>query len=586
MMKKHYLQQSFIFFLLIIVQSNLLSQPLAFENDLDNKPSAIVRKYLSPVKIVWASGNELVENSHLLLVKGNRQAELTTGTCLKLKSGEADLGGIILDFGTEIQGGIQIITTRRNPNPVGRVRIRFGESVSETMSEVGKQGATNDHAMRDQIVVLPWLGSIEVGNSGFRFVRIDMVDPNATIEIEEINAIMNYRNIPYLGSFNSNDDRLNKIWKTGAYTVHLNMQEYLWDGIKRDRLVWVGDLHPEVMTVSTVFGYNEVVNKSLDLIRDITPLPSWMNGISSYSMWWVLIHRDWYYYQGDLAYLKQQKDYLSGLIRLLASKIDESGKENLDGWRFLDWPSTPNQKAIHAGLQSLMVMTFKAGVDLSKVLNDKETTDICLSALAKLKKHTPEITESKQAAALLALSNIVSPEMINEKVLSQNGVHNMSTFFGYYMLNARAEAGDVAGAMDNIREYWGAMLDIGATTFWEGFNIEWMENAARIDEIVPEGKIDIHSARGEYCYEGFRHSFCHGWASGPTAWLSRYVLGVEPLKPGCREVGIKPNLGNLEWVEGTFPTPLGVIKIKHTKQANGTIKSEIDAPRGVKIIRR
>lgn len=586
MMKKHYLQQSFIFFLLIIVQSNLLSQPLAFENDLDNKPSAIVRKYLSPVKIVWASGNELVENSHLLLVKGNRQAELTTGTCLKLKSGEADLGGIILDFGTEIQGGIQIITTRRNPNPVGRVRIRFGESVSETMSEVGKQGATNDHAMRDQIAVLPWLGSIEVGNSGFRFVRIDMVDPNATIEIEEINAIMNYRNIPYLGSFNSNDDRLNKIWKTGAYTVHLNMQEYLWDGIKRDRLVWVGDLHPEVMTVSTVFGYNEVVNKSLDLIRDITPLPSWMNGISSYSMWWVLIHRDWYYYQGDLAYLKQQKDYLSGLIRLLASKIDESGKENLDGWRFLDWPSTPNQKAIHAGLQSLMVMTFKAGVDLSKVLNDKETTDICLSALAKLKKHTPEITESKQAAALLALSNIVSPEMINEKVLSRNGVHNMSTFFGYYMLNARAEAGDVAGAMDNIREYWGAMLDIGATTFWEGFNIEWMENAARIDEIVPEGKIDIHSARGEYCYEGFRHSFCHGWASGPTAWLSRYVLGVEPLKPGCREVGIKPNLGNLEWVEGTFPTPLGVIKIKHTKQANGTIKSEIDAPRGVKIIRR
>ena len=66
--------------------------------------------------------------------------------------------------------------------------------------------------------------------------------------------------------------------------------------VKRDRLVWVGDLHPEVMTVSTVFGYNEVVPKSLDLIRDITPLPSWMNGISSYSIWWLLIQRDWYYY--------------------------------------------------------------------------------------------------------------------------------------------------------------------------------------------------------------------------------------------------------------------------------------------------
>ena len=50
------------------------------------------------------------------------------------------------------------------------------------------------------------------------------------------------------------------------------MQEYLWDGNKRDRLVWLGDMHPEVMTVNTVFGYNEVVPKSLDLIRDVTPL--------------------------------------------------------------------------------------------------------------------------------------------------------------------------------------------------------------------------------------------------------------------------------------------------------------------------
>ena len=59
----------------------------------------------------------------------------------------------------------------------------------------------------------------------------------------------------------------------GAYTVHLNMQNHLWDGIKRDRLVWIGDSYPEVMTVNSVFGYNEVVPKSLDLMRDITPLP-------------------------------------------------------------------------------------------------------------------------------------------------------------------------------------------------------------------------------------------------------------------------------------------------------------------------
>ena len=34
----------------------------------------------------------------------------------------------------------------------------------------------------------------------------------------------------------------------------LNMQDCLWDGIKRDRLVWIGDMHPETMSILAVFG--------------------------------------------------------------------------------------------------------------------------------------------------------------------------------------------------------------------------------------------------------------------------------------------------------------------------------------------
>lgn len=46
-----------------------------------------------------------------------------------------------------------------------------------------------------------------------------------------------------------------------------------------------------------------------------------------------------------------------------------------------------------------------------------------------------------------------------------------STFYGYYMLEAMAMAGNYQGALDVIREYWGAMIDLGATSFWEGFDI-------------------------------------------------------------------------------------------------------------------
>ena len=547
----------------------------------------LVQKFLTPERIVWSSdlSGKFIQNQEVLLKPGTGQAVLNGDKGFILKSTVDKFPLIILDFGKEIQGGLEIVTTINNDKKMGKVRIRFGESVSEAMSDIGENGTTNEHSLRDFVVQLPWLGRLEVGNTGFRFVSIQLVDPEVTLEIKEVSAIFSFRDIPYLGSFKSNDGRLNKIWMTGAYTVHLNMQDYLWDAIKRDRLVWVGDMHPEVMTVNSVFGYNEVVPKSLDLARDLSPLPAWINGWSSYSMWWVLIQFDWYRYQGNLVYLKEQKDYLFDLLTFLSTKIDDSGKEILDGGRFLDWPSSENLPAIHAGLQSLMVMTFQAGIELSEILGDQKMVQLCKLTVSKLKQHIPQFNNSKQAAAFMALSGLVSPEKSNNELLSKDGVHEMSTFSGYYMLKARALAGDYQGAIDNIREYWGAMLDLGATTFWEDFDIDWMKNANRIDEPIAEGKVDIHSNYGAYCYIKLRRSLCHGWASGPTSWLTEYVLGVKVIEPGCKVIKIEPHLADLEWVEGTFPTPFGIVKIRHEKMPDGKIKSKIEAPNGVKIIK-
>lgn len=556
-----------------------------------------VREYLSPTRIVWQQHSELIKDGDKLLLPGNGQAELTDRALCKMTSTSEEHPALLFDFGKELQGGIQIVTGAfSNKSPI-KMRVRFGESVSEAMCEIdGKNGASNDHAIRDFVVTLPWLGVLEVGNSGFRFARIDLMSDSTEVSLKEIRAISTFRDIPYKGSFRSSDERLNKIWQTGAYTVHLNMQEYLWDGIKRDRLVWLGDMHPEVMTVNTVFGYNEVVPKSLDLIRDVTPLPAWMNGISAYSIWWLLIQRDWYYHHGDVAYLKEQQTYMSDLLRLLISKVDADGREKLDGWRFMDWPSSENQVAIDAGLQSLVLMAMRAGDELCTTLGDDVLASQCRETAKKMEKAAPKVIKpllkskiapdapgSKQGAALLALAGLMKPEEANSKYLSVGGARGFSTFYGYYMLRAMAAAGNYQGAIDVIRQYWGAMIDLGATTFWEDFNMDWLPNAARIDELVPEGKKDIHGDYGDYCYKGFRHSLCHGWASGPTSWLSEYVLGVQVVEPGCRAVRITPHLGDLKWVEGTFPTPQGVITIRHEKGADGKVKSEVKAPDGVKV---
>lgn len=588
-----------IIFLLLIFSLSIMNcyaqLPPVFGSEYDGitQNDELTRTFISPVRVMWTSDStgELITKTDVLLKMGNSQSEMSKRAIFcSIKSTDTDTSSILLDYGKELHGGLQLVmggSSRREPS---LVRIRFGESVGEANSQTYNSDwlmgySTDDHAKRDIILEIPRTGLIEIGNTGFRFVRIDLLQPNTTINLKEARAILRYRSIPYLGSFKSSSSRLDSIWLTGAYTTHLNMQEYLWDGIKRDRLVWLGDFHPELVTLTKVFGYNEVVPKSLDLACEQFPLPGWMNGMSSYSMWYLIIHYDWYMQNADLNFLQKHREYIVALIDQISAKIDEDGTENLSRFRFLDWPSTPNQKGVEAGYRALLVWALKDAYQLCKILKEEDAMNTCSSCIERLNRKVLDHNNLKQAAALMAVAGILDPEKACNDVIAVDGAARFSTFYGLYMLDALALAGMYQQALSIIDTYWGGMLDMGATTFWEDFNIDWMENSARLDEFTPEGMNDIHGSFGAYCYPSYRHSLCHGWSSGVTAWLTENVLGIKVVEPGCRTLKIEPHLGNLEWVEGTVPTPMGIVKVKHTKQKTGEINTQIDAPDEIKIIK-
>ena len=553
----------------------------------------LTRVYISPVKVMWISDTTgtLIKNTEVLLKRGNSQADMsrTTRYC-SITNNETDTSSILLDYGKELHGGLQLVmggSSRREPS---RVRIRFGESIGEVNSSTYNSDwlmgfSTDDHAKRDIIIEIPRTGMIELGNTGFRFVRIDLLQTSTTINIKEARAVFRYRDIPYLGSFKSSNPRLDSIWITGAYTAHLNMQEYLWDGIKRDRLVWLGDFHPELKVINTVFGYNEVVPHSLDLACEQYPLPQWMNGMSSYSMWYLIIHYDWYMQNGDLEFLKKHSEYIVGLIDLINSRIEADGTESLSPFRFLDWASTPNKEGVEAGYRALLTWALEDARKLCEVLGEKRSANVAAMAVEKLNRKIIGHHNLKQAAALMAIAGILDPTKAGEQEVEEEGAKRFSTFYGLYMLNALSLAGMQEEALKIVSDYWGGMLDMGATTFWEDFNIEWMKNSARIDQFTPIGMNDIHGDFGDYCYISFRRSLCHGWSSGVTAWLSENVLGITVIEPGCKTLQVKPYLGDLKWVEGTFPTPYGVVGVRHERLPSGEIQSEIDAPKEIRIIK-
>lgn len=546
------------------------------------------REYITPVRIIDLPQNMGVgvTNADALLVPFDGQVAVSMPQTCLLSTKDGKRGAVLLDFGRELCGAVELAAPiRANQKPVN-IRVCLGESVSEALSDVNADGATatNEHSLRDFTVGMPWLGTLEVGNSGFRFALVELVEPDAELPLRAVRGVSRYRDLPYLGSFKCNEQRINDIWSTGAHTVHLNMQNYLWDGVKRDRLVWVGDMHPEVMTIANVFGDYGVVKKSLDFACDTSPLPEWMNGIAAYSMWWMIIHRDLCLYSGDIAYLKEQLPYMNELVDCFADKIDGNKENFAGGFRLLDWPTSERPDVIHSGYQSLLVMALEAANQIGKWTGDRAMAAKSEKLVKNLRSYNPPTAGVKQASALAIISEMARNRRAERDAILKDGANGFSTFYGYYMLEALADTDAHAQAVDIMSDYWGCMLDLGATSFWEDLVYEEGLKASRIDELVPDGGFDIHKSTGAYCYKGHRHSYCHGWASGPTPWLSRHVLGVRPLKPGFEEVVVEPHLGRLQWAEGTVPTPKGLIKVKHTRTPDGKIKSDISAPDGVKVI--
>lgn len=550
-----------------------------------------VRAYVAPTRVVWTSSNagaygtrSSVKNAAGLLAAKHGQvpekAWLRPSGCTLVNNG--DPAGVLLDFGRELHGGLQIGNSEFTHG--SRVRIRFGESVGEAMADVGEKGATNDHAVRDAVYQLPHLGMLEIGNTGFRFVRIDLLSQGkATLEF--VRAISLMRPMPRVGAFRSSDERLNRVWETAVRTVHLCCQDFLWDGIKRDRLVWMGDTHPETRAILAVFGAADVLRDSLDYAAATTPPETaWMNGMANYTLWFLRNAHDWYFYTGDAAYLKARRDYLVKTVEhVLAETFGEKAAFRTQG--FLDWPTQHNKPAVDAGTRGLVAVALDNAAVLMDVVGEAGVAARCRAAAAKVRTEKPDPHGAKSAAALLALGGLRDAKEMYRDVLGRNGHDGVSTFYGYYMLEAMSAAGEGRRALDTVRDYWGAMLDMGATSFWEDFNVAWTNNATRLDALPTVGKKDIHGDFGEFCYPGYRHSLCHGWSAGPAAWCINRVLGLEALDAGCRTVRVKPFLGDLAWAEGALATPRGPVRVRHERRADGTIETKVEAPRGVAIVR-
>jgi hypothetical protein len=420
---------------------------------------------------------------------------------------------LILDFGIELCGGIRILTYEGNNVPV---RIRFGESMSECCSEIGgAKNATNDHSLRDFEIHLQNWSDMSFGQTGFRFVRLDF---GGDVQIKSIVASNQILKKKAHYCYTGDDCRIRAIYETAKRTVDLCASSgYVWDGIKRDRLVWIGDMAPEVLALTTLYGRTAVVERSLDYARGQYSLPQWMNTMPAYSLWWIIILADYYERTGAKSFILRQMSYLLKLLRQVNDCVGDAGELKFPS-DFVDW-QTRGKVDESAGMRAIGIYAMKRAIYILREFG--YDCSLAVAILNRLTSVEINVQTSKSVLGLKFFATGLSPA--DKEKLIKDGARGMTTFMSYYILKAVASF-DKPRAVAMMKEYYGGMLDKGATTFWEDFDLAWADNSSRIDELPHEGERDIHGDFGDHCYVGFRHSLCHGWSAGVIAFMEEEKL--------------------------------------------------------------
>ena len=532
------------------------------------------RRFLAPKRILKTFGE--VENASYLLRYRNRQIRLQEKELARIVTKDGVCAGILFDFGTEFHGGACIAA--RKVEGEGLLRLSFGESAAEALSHLGEKGACNDHSPRDFVVQVQNYSTCEHAATGYRFLYIELLS-EGSITLAAVQGVAVYHDYEYLGSFACDDEELNQIYDTAAYTCHLCIQNELWDGIKRDRLVWIGDVNPELKTIKYVFGEIPELYSALALAADAAEPPLWIDKHPTYSLWWLVNLEEWAFHTGNYGYVDAQRDYVRAVTAQIIDAVDEEGY--FTAGYFLDWPSKAYPELSANGIRAVLLLAMRAAEALCQYLGDGELAAKCREIAARVRQKRCTGGHLKQAAALLLLEDLHDASCV--ELLQKDGAKGFSTFMSYYILSAMARVCSTEDTLAALKGYYGAMLKLGATTFFEDFDIEWAKNACRIDEIPGEGQSDVHGDNGAYCYKGFRHSFCHGWASGPVAFLTEHVLGVRVTASGCREIELTPHLGALRYAKGSIATPYGKVEIAHEKTEDGKVKTTVKAPAEVKV---
>ena len=466
-------------------------------------------------------------------------------------------GGVLYDFGRESFGKLVL------SNVVPRECIIFvslGETEEEALDTEESVVVFNAEVMDGTAVLEP---------SALRYAFV----PNTTAEYE-IYLDFEYLDIPDAGSFKCNDERINKLWQVCAYTLHLNMREAFFDGIKRDRWVWSGDAYQSYFVNYYLTRDKDTIKRTIRMLRGKDPMSTHINTITDYTFLWICSVWDYYFFTGDMDFVKDIYPDMLSALDFIEKRLDENGMYTTrDGdWVFIDWASFDSKEGPICAEQMLLSHSYSAMARCAELLGDGDTAVQCNKRAEYVRERVNKLywDEEKGAfvddytsgrrnvtrhanifALLFGLTTKEREESIIKNVIYNADIAPIKTpYFEFYELDAMCRIGDFKYVTDMLYSYFCGMLDLGATTIWEEFD--------------PTKKgVEHYSMYGDK----YGKSLCHAWGASPIYLLGKYALGVRPTSAGYRTFDIVPSLMCFDSFEGYVPILDGGVSVKMDKNS-------------------
>ncbi len=385
----------------------------------------------------------------------------------------------------------------------------------------------------------------------------------------------------FAGSFVSDDEALNTLWQKAVRTLYITMRDNYMDCPDRERAQWWGDTTNEMyMTFYSLDSrswdlYEKGLYTKLGFIQDdilytVVPNTNYYAELPMQELAGVV--GVWEYYMNSGRKYIIEDFYEAGKNYLYLWDMQQNGliehRGGSSSWlKWCDWGSNNDLTAIE---NAWYYMALGAVINMAELVGKTEDIPELKLRQSKIAEAFPSLwtdagfkssdvsAADDRANALAVLAGLTTDEqnaVILEKVFLNEACYFASPYMEYYVLEALTKIGTAEDVQTRIKTRYREMIESDISTLYEYWSF-------------PEGS-------------GSKN---HAWTGGPLVTMSKHMAGISPLEKGYEKYQIKPSFGSLNYIEATVPSAVGNIGTKMSRDENGCVIMNVDAPEGADAV--